>query len=94
MKLDQEKVNMYLNKIHASSCPLCDNNNWTISDTVFQSIEFDYRGILINGASYPVVPLTCSACGNTYFINALVAGLIDPPQKESDDSAKNTNDNS
>ena len=70
MKINQEKLNNYLQTIHG-------NNNWTISDQVFQAIEFDYKGILINGASYPMVPLTCTTCGNTYFINALVAGLID-----------------
>ena len=77
MKINQEKLNNYLRTIHGSICPLCGNNNWTISDQVFQAIEFDYKGILINGASYPMVPLTCTTCGNTYFINALVAGLID-----------------
>jgi predicted nucleic-acid-binding Zn-ribbon protein len=77
MKINQEKLNNYLQTIHGSICPLCGNNNWTISDQVFQAIEFDYKGILINGASYPMVPLTCTTCGNTYFINALVAGLID-----------------
>jgi len=92
MKTNPEKLNEYLDKINVTSCPLCGNNNWTVSDTIFQSVEFDYRGILINGASYPIVPLTCSTCGNTYFINALVAKLIDPPQKDTEDIKKNTTD--
>ena len=45
MKINQEKLNNYLQTIHGSICPLCGNNNWTISDQVFQAIEFDYKGI-------------------------------------------------
>ena len=77
MKVNQEKIDNYLKKIHGSTCPLCNHNAWTISDQVFQTPEFDYHGLLIGGASYPIVPLTCQYCGNTYFINALVSGLIE-----------------
>ena len=81
MKVNQEKIDNYLKKIHGSICPLCNNNAWTISNQVFQTLEFDYNGLPIGGASYPVVPLTCQYCGNTYFINALISGLIEkePP---------------
>lgn len=92
MKINQEKLNNYLQTIHGSVCPLCGNNDWNTSNQIFQAIEFDYKGILINGASYPMVPLTCSTYGNTYFINALVAGLIDkdvPPSTNM--SAKSSN---
>ena len=91
MKIEQSKLNEYLKKIHGSVCPLCGNNHWNISDQVFQAIEFDYKGILLGGASYPMVSLTCDNCGNTYFINALKSGLLDPPDSEnlSDTTAKN-----
>lgn len=77
MRIDKNRVDAYLKKINAPECPLCGGKDWTISDMVFQLIEFDYRGILIQGAQYPVVPLTCPKCGNTYFINAVLTGLID-----------------
>ena len=91
MKIEQSKLNEYLKKIHGSVCPLCGNNHWNISDQVFQAIEFDYKGILLGGASYPMVPLTCDNCGNSYFINALKSGLLDAPNSEnlSDTTAKN-----
>ena len=82
MKVEQSKLNEYLKKIHGSVCPLCGNIHWNISDQVFQAVEFDYKGILTGGASFPMVPLTCDNCGNTYFINALKSGLIDPPDPE------------
>ena len=92
MKISQQRINDYLNRIHGSICPLCNSNRWTISDQVFQAPEFDYNGIIVGGISYPMVPLTCQTCGNTYFINALFAGLIDKevtaPQNNSEYSTE------
>ena len=92
MKVNKDKMDAYLKRIKAPVCPLCNNNEWKITDQVFQAIEFDYKGILIGGAAYPIVPLTCAHCGNTYFINALVAGLIDkdPPKNEINDNSSST----
>ncbi|RHU95684.1 hypothetical protein DXC04_08415 [Dorea sp. OM07-5] len=92
MKVEQSKLNEYLKKIHGSVCPLCGNNHWNISDQVFQAVEFDYKGILIGGTSFPMVPLTCDNCGNTYFINALKSGLIDPPDPENPSVTKSENE--
>ena len=82
MKANRDKMDIYLQKIRATACPLCGNNKWNINDRVFQAIEYDHKGILLGGAAYPIVPLTCVNCGNTYFINALVAGLIDKEDSE------------
>jgi len=91
MKVEKEKLDAYLKKIHGSPCPLCGNNRWEISDQVFQALEFDYKGIQIGGATFPMVPLTCVTCGNTYFINALIAKLIEP-QKSIETNNSQTDD--
>ena len=90
MKVKKEKLDAYLKKIHGSACPLCGNNKWEISDQVFQAVEFSYKGLLVGGSSFPMVPLTCAFCGNTYFINALVAKLIDPKEPTESDLASKT----
>ena len=59
MKVEQSKLNEYLKKIHGSVCPLCGNNHWNISDQVFQAVEFDYKGILIGGATLGVSQSLC-----------------------------------
>ena len=82
MRVEKERLDAYLKKIHGTTCPLCGNRHWDITDTVFQAIEFDHKGILINGSSFPMVPLTCRNCGNTYFINALISKLIDPKDQQ------------
>lgn len=78
MKVNQIKVNEYLKKLNAPKCPLCGNTYWEASDIVFQSLEFNYNGINLGGATFPFIPITCNKCGNTMIINALVANLIDP----------------
>lgn len=72
-------------------------NKWEISDQVFQAVEFSYKGLLVGGSSFPMVPLTCAYCGNTCFINALVSKLIEPRDPEegvtSDTDKKESGDN-
>lgn len=82
MKIEKERLDAYLTKIRGGVCPLCGEIHWRISDKVFQVMEYEHGGLILGGAAVPVLPLTCMNCGNTYFINALVADLIDKPKKE------------
>lgn len=63
----------------AFSCPICASRSWNMSDMIFELREFQGGGIVLGGDShiYPVVPLTCEKCGNTYFINAMKLGIIE-----------------
>ena len=78
MEVNQSRLDAYLKKISPAACPLCGDSKWTISKKVFQALEYEATGIFASKNTYPMVPLTCRTCGNTYFINSLVAGLIDP----------------
>lgn len=91
MKIDENRLKSYTKRIKPTSCPLCGNNHWTFSDTIFQLTEFDTKGIIVGGAVFPVIPLTCNNCGNTYFINVLSAKLIDKPdfKEEVNQNGKN-----
>ena len=84
MQVDKPKMDEYLKNIHVTVCPLCGQNNWRVTTQVFQAPEFSYKGLLVGGASFPIIPLTCLNCGNTYFINALVAKLIDAKDPSED----------
>lgn len=80
MKIDQKKLNDYLQKLTPQNCPLCGKGPWIASDTVFQLIEYNQNAIVVGGPVLPVLPLTCESCGNTIFINAIVSKLIDIQQ--------------
>lgn len=58
-------------------CPLCSQVEWSLGDSVFRLSEFHIEGGLrLSGPSVPVLPITCSNCGNTVLINALVSGIL------------------
>lgn len=82
MKLDNKKLEKYIQQLHATECPLCGDNHWSFSDKVFQLMEFNYGELNLSGSVFPLVLLTCNKCGNTYTINAISAKLIDKPETE------------
>jgi len=64
-------------------CPLCGAQKWNVSDTVFELREFHQGDIIVGGAPIaPVIPVTCSNCGNTVLVNAILSKAIDPKRKE------------
>ena len=80
MKLTKEqKVQMKpkLELLHACGC--CNTMNWTISDTIYELREFfggKFTQSTLSSKSFPVVPIVCSKCGNTIFMNAVSLGII------------------
>ena len=67
-KIDSNEIINFLNsKWQGNTCPMCHNGNWNVSNKVFGGPS---------SAITPVVPVTCSNCGNTIFINVLSTGLL------------------
>ena len=59
-------------RIYVSSrCPMCDANDWGVSGTVHLPLQ-DMAPCCV-----PLVVQTCLTCGNTVFINMVVAGLCE-----------------
>jgi hypothetical protein len=69
-----------------SSCAVCKQSHWNISDTIFELREFQSGNLVIGGSSpiYPVVPMTCAGCGNTVFLNAIIMGILEPQGAKQD----------
>ena len=88
MKLSEEQKKKLISKLNSfgvpSQCPICKSGTWTVSDTIFELREFQGGSLVIGGNQgiYPVIPLTCSNCGNTYFLNPLMLGILEPPKKK------------
>ena len=78
MEYTKERAMEWLNKHWQSpkSCPICQNNNWGISDSVVEAREFRLDGgFVLGGPFYPLFLVTCGTCGHTLVFNALVAGF-------------------
>jgi len=82
MVVEQQKINRLAKKYKPYICPLCHKGEWVIGDRVFYLGEFNENAIVIGGQSFPVLPIVCSECGNTLFINAIVAGIVDVKKEE------------
>ena len=87
MKINQEKLNDYLKKLTPHVCPLCGKGPWVAGNTVFQLIEYNQNSIVIGGPVLPVIPICCENCGNTYFVNTLIAKLTDLPQQNTEEAS-------
>ena len=67
----KKNIPRYLSTIKPDKCPLCGSEQWESSVRVYEISEFkNYKSVM------PVIDLMCSGCGNTYFINAIKAGVV------------------
>jgi hypothetical protein len=81
MKLTTEQQQSVIQKLQHfldNSCS-CNAHNWILNDKVFELREFQGGGLIIGGESsvFPVITVTCKDCGNTYFFNAILLGVIE-----------------
>ncbi len=73
MKLDMEKLKLWLNEVWDSppTCPICQNEEWLWMEKIWELTEFRS-----NDKVLPVVASMCNICGHTIFFNAVVLELV------------------
>ena len=54
-------------------CPICGENNWTVGEVLGLK---PYPEDPFRPSVFPVVPVTCTNCGNTHLLAAIAAGLV------------------
>ena len=61
-------------------CPVCTSSNWVVGDRLWAPNIFrSDGGLSIGGTAMPLLVLTCTTCGYTHFLNAVLAGLLPKP---------------
>jgi hypothetical protein len=61
---------------------MCGTGNWNVSDSIFELREYNQGNLVVGGGPIiPIIPITCDNCGNTVFVNAILAGLIEQKSK-------------
>jgi hypothetical protein len=76
-EIDSKNIIEYLEqKWKTSPCPMCGAKQWAVTPKSYELREF-YGGNLVigKGTIFPVIPVVCGNCGNTIFINPVVARL-------------------
>ena len=57
-------------------CWICGEEDWAISERLFEIREHGGRSIKLDGATVPVVLFTCPSCGNSVMFNGVAMGLF------------------
>ncbi|MCX6239141.1 MAG: hypothetical protein NTY07_16530 [Bacteroidia bacterium] len=58
-------------------CEICKNPKWTI-DPYMVNIPVTNRVVVeLGGSVLPLLPITCTKCGNTHFLNLSVLKLLE-----------------
>jgi hypothetical protein len=67
----------------ARRCPYCGNPHWEVGTPVEITLGNPMFGTPIQSPMSPMFPVMCTNCGNTVFINAILAGVVPapPPQR-------------
>jgi hypothetical protein len=73
-------------RVAAFGCYACGRQNtWVLADAFVNfSLVESVNVMVVGGPSMPCVALVCSHCGHTVFFNALVLGLQDMLEENSD----------
>ena len=69
-------------------CPNCNNNQWIIPRELLELRPFTGGSLIVGGTVCPLLTLICDDCGHTLLFNAIVAGLVKKPEKESEEVDK------
>ena len=68
----------------AKQCPICLANAWTVSEVV-EVRPFSGGGLVIGGTVFPVFMLICNNCGYSLMFNAVISGVVKPPESGTDE---------
>ena len=62
------------------SCGLCGNEQWLFDDVLYELRESQTQHLYphTDAKVFPLILITCSNCGNTHLLNALVTKVVVP----------------
>jgi len=82
-EVDTSKVSDHLNRFWKGekTCPICRTNNWLLEKQYGSLPVFDrQKPFYMAGPVYPLAVITCKTCGYTFYLNAMIAGFLKPPE--------------
>lgn len=92
MSKENTDVNKFISHLNSKwknqTCPMCHENKWSVSDTAYELREYNDGNLVVGGPLMPIMPVTCTHCGYTIFVNALIGGAICPPARKEGEDGK------
>jgi hypothetical protein len=58
------------------ACPICGDNNWTVHRYLMTPSVFTRQNALNFGQTTPMLMISSDKCGYTFYISAIIAGVI------------------
>ncbi len=101
MALSKDKIAEIIKKIEEAikkktgrtdiTCPVCTNNQFSVAGGFTNDFLMDKIGgnLVLGGQVLPSIPIVCSNCGNTFFLNVKVLGFDEDWFKEKNKDEKN-----
>ena len=93
-----EKINEAIKKKTGQTnlqCSVCTNNQFSFVGGFTNDFLMDKLGggLIIGGPVLPSVPIVCTNCGNTFFLNAKVLGIefdeeVEPKENKENEKLK------
>lgn len=77
---EKELVAAWLNRhgfAARGGCPVCNDHKWVIGDHVVTPLMFSGDSVMIGGGTYPQVMVISQTCGYTFYVNAILCGIVD-----------------
>ena len=80
MNLNKDQVNLLFEWLEKNwgkdpKCPHCGGTDWTATSKIFELSQFLSKGPNENKV-FPVIPVICTKCGYTAFVNPVIAKII------------------
>lgn len=64
-------------------CECCGKDHFMLQDHIVAPPLFS-GGLIVGGVAYPQAMIVCANCGNTKYVNAIMAGIVTPNKGELD----------
>jgi hypothetical protein len=62
------------------ACPFHGPTKWEVGQ-VIMTLPYSGGGVSLGGPTYPLLVVTCTQCGHTVLVNAIVAGVVPRPEQ-------------
>ena len=85
MKIDRGKFIDWLNSKWKGdrACPVCgETQSWSADSPIWELREYEGGKLRMDSSIFPCLPVVCEKCGYSFFINAMVAGLLEAKKQE------------
>jgi hypothetical protein len=82
-KVDAARAIKYLQSTWKNPCPMCGAQAWGVNEFIYELREYKESAVIVGEPSpiLPVIAVICNNCGNTIFVNAIKANLLDSSEE-------------